>query len=110
MLTNGRLIDVYRKHTRLLLKKKINHCFYVISASKVLEGTRKQLIFLSRLIIYNINLHSKFCVEQKATSHHSPLKCHKFYISGIQINVASLFSDVLLKLIEDQKVSLPSSG
>lgn len=79
-----------------LLKKKINHCFYVISASKVLKSTWKQFIFLSRLIIYN--LHSKFCIEHKATFYHIPFKYHKFCFHRVQINETSLFPDILLIL------------
>lgn len=89
-----------------LLKKKINHCFNVNSASEVLEGTWKQLIFLSRLIIYTINLHNKFCREQKATFHYISLKYHKLYINRIQINEASVSPDFLLILIKYQYVFL----
>lgn len=88
-----------------LLKKKINHCFKVNSVSEVLEGTWKQLLFLSRLIIYTINLHSKFCREKKATFHYISLKYHKLYINRIQINEASVSPDVLM-LIKHQHVFL----
>lgn len=89
-----------------LLKKKIHHCFDVISASEVLEGAWKQLIFLSRLIIFTINLHSKLCIEHKATFCHIPLKYHKLYINRIQINEASVTLYVFLILIKYQHVFL----
>lgn len=91
-----------------LLKKKINHCFYVISASKVLESTWKQWIFLSRLIIYN--LHSKFCIEHKATFYQIPFKCYKFCFYRVQINETSLFPNILLILLSTNMSSWPLCG